>query len=122
MKIFFIIFILIFSSAEIFSQDTTSQKSSEYFIILYTVGENWDTTKQAYEQQYFQDHSTHLSKLRKEKKIEIGGRYSDTGMLLLKAHDESEAKKLVLNDVSVKNKTFKVEIFPINFFFKGCVE
>ncbi len=38
----------------------TAQKNKpieKYFIVLYTLGENWDTTKQYCEQQYFEQHS-----------------------------------------------------------------
>lgn len=104
-----------------FSQDTP-QKGYEYFIVLYTVGENWDTTKQAYEQQYFKEHSSHLGELRKLKKVVTGGRYSDTGMIIIKAKDETEATSIITNDISVKNKIFKVEVFSFDPFYEGCIE
>ena len=65
---------------------------TETFAILYTTGEAWDTTKQFHEQKFFAEHSAHLGALRKEKRITLGGRYSDTGLILLKAKDEKEAK------------------------------
>jgi len=121
MKSICLIFFMTAFVTVVFSQDTT-KTDYEYFIVLYTVGENWDTTKQAYEQPYFKEHSTHLSELRKAKKIEIGGRYSDSGMILLKAKDETEAKTIIFNDTAIKNKTFKAEIFAFDTFYKGCVE
>lgn len=102
-----------------YSQDNSKE---ETFIILYTVGDSWDTTKQFHEQKYFAEHSSHLSGLRKEKKITIGGRYSDTGMILLKAKNEIEAHELINKDVSVQNKLFKAQIFSFDAFYSGCIE
>lgn len=105
-----------------FSQENANKDNYEYFVVLYTIGENWNTTKQTHEQLYFNEHSLHLSELRKSKKISIGGRYSDAGMLILNAKDENEAKTLITKDAAVQNKIFKAEIFPFNPFYKGCVE
>jgi len=121
MKSICLIFFMTAFVTVVFSQDTT-KTGYEYFIVLYTIGENWDTTKQAHEQTYFKEHSSHLGELRKAKKIEIGGRYSDTGMMLLKAKDETEARTIILDDTAIKNKIFKAEIFPFDTFYKGCIE
>ncbi|MGZ5244994.1 MAG: YciI family protein [Bacteroidia bacterium] len=90
--------------------------------MLYTIGENWDTTKEAYEQNYFKEHSSHLAELRNKGKISIGGRFSDTGMLLLNASDLNEAKNLIEKDIAIQNKLFTVEIFYFDAFYKGCIE
>lgn len=119
-KICLTILMTVFSCVA-FSQDTT-QKDYEYFIVLYTTGENWDTTKQTYEQPYFKEHSSHLGELKKAKKIVTGGRYSDTGMIIIKAKDEAEATTTITNDISIKNKIFKAEIFLFDPFYKGCIE
>ena len=97
-------------------------EGGRHFIVLYTLGEHWDPARQAHEQVYFKEHSAHLQALRKSKKISLGGRYSDTGMLLLKATDEAEAERLIMNDVAVQNKLFTVKIFPFDEFYKGCIE
>ena len=122
MKTLFLTIALISFSNVLFSQDTTSTDDYEYFMVLYTVGENWDTTIQFYEQLYFDEHSTHLSELREANKISIGGRYSDTGMLVLKAKDETEALDLVTKDSAIEHKLFKVELFPLDLFYTGCIE
>lgn len=122
MKTFLIAIMILASTMVSFSQETTSNAKNDFFVVLYTIGENWDTTKQTHEQLYFKEHSTHLSELRKTKKISIGGRYSDTGMLLLKAKDKAEAQNLITNDIAIKNKIFKVEIFSFDPFYEGCVE
>ena len=102
-----------------FSQDTINKNINKYFVVLYTIGENWDTTKQTHEQLYFKEHSSHLSELRKAKTIIIGGRYSDTGMILLKAKDETDAQETITKDISIHNKIFKANFFPFNPFYKG---
>ena|SRR5687767_10777295 len=100
---------------------TNNQDSIKYFVVLYTVGEAWDTTKQFYEQKHFDDHSNFLSKLRKEKLIPMGARYSDTGMIILKAKTEKEAWQIMEGDNSVKNKLFKFELYEMDVFYEGCI-
>lgn len=119
--IFLTLFVTLFATL-VFSQETTSKDNYEYFMVLYTLGENWDTTKQTHEQLFFKEHSLHLSELRKSEKITIGGRYSDKGMIILKAKDENEAKTAITKDIAIQNKIFKVEIFPFDPFYNGCVE
>ena len=103
-----------------FSQENTPQKS--HFIALYTVGELWDKDKNPNEQQYFNEHSGFLSKLRKEKKIIMGARYSDTGMIIVVADNLEGAKNMLFEDISLQEKLFNVEIHHFNAFYKGCLE
>ena len=100
------------------------QKNGEdgYFVALYTIGESWDTEKSPNDQTYFKEHSAHLSSLRADSIIVVGGRYSETGMLVIQAENHSEAEKLLLNDVAVKNQLFQVEIHPLRPFYRGCLE
>lgn len=104
-----------------FSQEHV-QMESKYFIVLYTTGDHWDPGKQANEQLYFNEHSAHLKALRKEGKVFIGGRYAETGMLIIKAEDEVQAKALITSDISVRSKIFNAEISPFSPFYKGCIE
>lgn len=113
--------LLLFAGNSLFGQSTKTD-SLKYFIVLYSVGEAWDTTKQFYEQKHFDDHSDFLSNLRKNKKIPIGARYSDKGMIILKAKNEAEALKIMEGDVSVKNKLFRFELFEMDVFYEGCLE
>ena len=120
MKILFIIIALLFNDS--LPQNTQNKDENKYFVVLYTIGETCDTTKQTHEQSYFKEHSTHLSELRKNEIITIGGRYSDTGLIIIQAKDEKEVHHLITKDVAIQNKTFRVEIFPFNPFYKGCIE
>lgn len=109
---------LLMASYNLFGQESDYQ----YFALTYTVGTNWDTTLTASQQPYFKDHSAHLKKLMENGKIAIGARYGDKGLIILKVKDESEARGLVEEDVSVQNKTFEASILPFNVFYFGCLE
>lgn len=91
-------------------------------MVLFTTGENWDVSKKTHEQEYFKEHSSHLVELRKNERIKIGGRFSDTGMIIINANDMNEAEDIIKSDKSVQNKIFNAQIFPLNFFYKGCIE
>lgn len=120
MKSLLIFLIVICIPFLMFSQEDEHVKA--HFIALYTVGESWDMEKQPNEQIYFKEHSGFLSKLRKEKQIILGARYSDTGMIILKA-DDLEAAKIILNqDIALQKKLFNVVIYPFNTFYNGCIE
>ena len=120
-KLLFTVALLVPASAT-FSQDNKALDSSAYFIVLYTVGESWDTTKQFHEQAYFNEHSSYLGTLRKTKKIVIGARYSDTGMIVIKAKDETEANRLITEDIAIQHKLFNADIYPFGPFYSGCIE
>lgn len=98
------------------------QETSVYFVLIYTTGENWDADKSFSEQVYSSEHSQFLSTLKKEGKIAIGARYSDKGFIVLKVKDETEARQLLEQDISVTHKTFKAEFFPFSPFYYGCIE
>ena len=119
MRICILLLVSILSCFKCLAQDSTKQ---ERFIVLYTTGENWDTTKQFYEQAYFKEHSAHLSALRKAKRIQLGGRYSNTGMILITAKDETEANELITKDEAIKHKLFNTKIYPFDAFYKGCID
>ena len=103
-----------------FSQ--SEEKTASYFVALYTLGESWDTEKQPHEQTYFKEHSSFLAQLRKEKKIAVGARYSDTGMLIVLGQDLQEVTNMLHEDLAIQHQLFKLEIHPFAPFYKGCIE
>ncbi len=115
-----ILFITIYVSSV--HGQTSNVDSLKYFVVLYSLGDSWDTTKQFYEQKYFEDHSNFLSNLRKEKKIEVGGRYSDKGMIILRVKNEAQAQEIMKGDISVKNKLFRYELYELDVFYDGCID
>ena len=118
--ILFVFLFLIVTIAK--GQNAVADSVSHYFVALYTTGSSWDATKQFYDQTYFNEHSAHLSALRKSGNIAVGGRYSDTGLILIKAKNEIEALQLINDDPAIRNELFKVSIFPFDPFYSGCIE
>ena len=113
--------ISLFAATNVFSQDTI-QDQDELFIVLYTTGDSWDTSKEFYEQSYASEHSAHLAGLRELEKITLGGRYGDVGMIILVANDEADAQRIINEDPAVEGQIFNVEIHPFYTFYGGCVE
>ncbi len=103
-----------------FSQD--EEKTNSYFIALYTIGDGWEMDKPPQEQTYFKEHSMFLSQLRKQEKISVGARYSDTGMLIIKGKSEEEVTNMLHEDLAIQHKLFKLEIHPFAPFYKGCID
>jgi len=101
-------------------QDTAAKKL--FFIAIYSLGPAWQTNKPAHEQAHFKEHSENLKKWRTEKKIALGARYSDKGMIIISAADEKEARAMLENDPMVMNKVFNLELYPFSPFYKGCLQ
>ncbi len=108
---------------EFAAQDTTAaRKPSAFFVVIFSLGEAWQKDKPAHEQLYFKEHDANLKRLRQEKKLPLGGRYSDKGMLILVAENEEAARAEFKGDPMIANKLFNMEIYPFSPFYKGCVE
>jgi uncharacterized protein YciI len=118
-KLLFLFLLLAVTSK---GQNASADSVTQYFVALYTTGKNWDASKQFFEQTYFNEHSSHLSSLRKAGNIATGGRYSDTGMIIIKASNEIEAQRLINEDPAIRNELFRVSVFPFDPFYSGCIE
>ncbi len=102
-------------------QDSAAAKKM-LFIAIFSLGPSWQAAKPAHEQAYFKEHSANLKKLRAEKKILVGARYSDKGVIIIAAANEQEARVLVEPDPMVANKVFNLELHQFNPFYKGCID
>jgi hypothetical protein len=102
------------------TQQTTPTK--QYFIAIFSRGPEWVADKQANEQVGFKEHSANLQRLRAEKRIPIGGRYADKGMLIVEAKDEVDARSLFAGDAMLEKKTFTLELHHFRPFYKGTIE
>lgn len=100
----------------------TPAPAKKYFIAIFSRGTAWDDKKQANEQTGFKEHSANLSRLRAEKKIPIGGRYGEKGMVIVEAQNEDEARSLFAYDVMVTSRTFTLELHQFRPFYKGTIE
>jgi hypothetical protein len=109
-----------------FSQSPTptpqTAAAKQYFIAIFSKGPAWDEAKQANEQIGFKEHSDNLRRLRSDKRIPIGGRYGDKGMVIVEAKNKDEAQSLFASDVMVAKKTFTLELHAFQPFYKGSLE
>jgi uncharacterized protein YciI len=96
--------------------------AKKYFVAIFSRGPAWEDSKPANEQTGFKEHSENLQRLRAEKRIPIGGRYGDKGMVIVEAKDEDEARSLFASDVMVQKKTFNLELHQFRPFYKGTIE
>jgi hypothetical protein len=96
--------------------------AKQYFIAIFSRGPAWDKAKPANEQIGFKAHSDNLRSLRSEKKISIGGRYGEKGMVIVEAQNEGEARSFFAADVMVEKKTFTLELNQFRPFYKGSIE
>lgn len=96
--------------------------AKQYFIAIFSRGPAWEDSKGATEQVGFKEHSENLRRLRTEKRISIGGRYGEKGMVIVEAKNEDEARALFASDVMVMKKTFALELHQFRPFYKGTIE
>ncbi|MFY9619504.1 MAG: hypothetical protein WAM70_10665 [Pyrinomonadaceae bacterium] len=107
------------------SADRPPQQTAQtkpYFIAIFSRGTAWDDAKAANEQIGFKEHSENLRRLRSEKRLAIGGRYGDKGMVIVEATSEDDARSLFVSDVMVSKKTFTLELHQFRPFYKGSIE
>jgi uncharacterized protein YciI len=92
------------------------------FAVTFRTGPAWDPAKKPQDQLHFRDHSENIRRLKTEERLIVGGRFSDVGLLLLRAESEKEARALVERDPTVQAGVFKAEIHPWSTFAYGCLE
>ena len=102
------------------AQETPQAK--KYFIAIFSRGPAWDASKPANEQVGVKEHSDNLRRLRTEKRIPVGGRYGDKGMVILEAGNEEDARSQFASDQMVTKKTFALELHEFRAFYKGTIE
>ena len=98
----------------------SAEKLDSLYNVTYTTGPSWDVSKSPNEQAYFKEHSANLSKWRKEGIVQLGARYANKGMIILKAPSLQAAKELVLKDEGVIYKLFEADVQKFNVFYQGC--
>jgi len=102
----------------------TSNKITDtdnYFIVHYTTGKNWNKKLDFEAQQYSQSHSKYLSSMKKNKIIVFGIRYSNKGMICIKAKNMNQAKSIVNSDTAVMKQIFATDIQEADVFYDGCL-
>ena len=62
-----------------------TEPATNLYAIEIRVGAGWDATKHPNEQAYFREHSANLKRLRDEGRLVLGARYSDKGLVVVRA-------------------------------------
>jgi hypothetical protein len=113
---------LTFSAVQPAAPPPQEPAAKQYFIAIFSRGPAWDESKPANEQTGFKEHGENLRRLRAEKRIPIGGRYGEKGMVIVEAKNEDEARSLFASDVMVVKKMFAMELHQFRPFYKGTIE
>ena len=92
------------------------------YMVIYSTGPGWIAGKSFGEQVHASSHNAFMQQLRKDSVTKLGARYADKGMLVIKSATLAAARKLIDADPAIISQTFRAEIYPVNFFYKGCIE
>jgi hypothetical protein len=89
------------------------------FAAVYTTGPRWDAAKPPNEQPGFREHSANLARLRAESVLVIGARFSDQGLILVRASDADAARAHFGSDPTLANGTFTLAVDEFRPFYHG---
>jgi uncharacterized protein YciI len=92
------------------------------FAVVFRTGPAWDAAKPPAAQPGFKDHSANIMRLKSEGRLLIGGRFSDMGLLVVRAATREEAQSLLDRDPTVASGVFRAEVHPWSTFAPGCLE
>lgn len=101
---------------------TPSDPAANLYAVEIRTGANWDAAKPAHEQAHFREHSANLKRLRDQGHLVLGARYSDKGLLVLRAASDQDAHAMLADDPSIRAKVFGYELHPFNVFYGGSVQ
>ncbi len=113
--------LLLFEASTLRAQETPTASDS-LFIVTFTTGPAWDTSKSPGEQPFFKEHSANLGNWHKEGAIRFGARYSDKGIIFLSAPTMTAARERIGSDPAVVNKLFLADVQRLRPFYYGCIE
>ena len=92
------------------------------FAVTIRTGPAWDAAKPPNEQRFFAEHSQNIRRMQADGQLVIGGRFSDLGLLLVKAADEAAVGGLLARDPSIKEGVFTADVHRWAGFAWGCLE
>jgi len=95
---------------------------SGLFAVEFRTGANWNHELPAHEQAGFGEHSANLRRLRDRGNLVVGARYGDTGLVVISADSEAQARAWIEADASVQNGVFAYALHPLRVFYPGCLE
>ena len=99
--------------------------TTKLFIVHFTTGAGWDTTKTPNEQIGMKEHSANLARLRAEGKLLAGARYKDAqadkGMIVVRAASREAVDAELVGDPMVAARCFSVDIAEFKPFYDGYI-
>src|SRR5688572_13125398 len=104
------------------SQEAAPPPTAKLYAVAVRTGASWDQSKPPASQAHFKEHSANIRRLGTEGKLALGGRFGDTGLLLVRAESETAARALFDADPSIAAGTFRVDVHEWRTFAPGCVE
>lgn len=93
--------------------------AEKLFAVTFTVGPAWDASKPFAAQAHSREHSANLMRLRAEGLALLGGRYSDKGLLIVRAASETAVRAELAKDPSIAAGTFQATVEEYRPFFHG---
>ena len=97
------------------------QARDRTFALVFTTGPGWDTSRSPGEQAQFGSHSNNLRRLRDAGVLVAGGRFSQYGLILVRAPSVDSARAMLVPDSSIAVGTFKVEVSPWSTIYEGTI-
>lgn len=92
------------------------------FAVEITTGPALDDALPAHEQPGFTEHSANLKRLREDGALLMGARYSDIGLLVIRADDMAAVEAMMAADPTIDSGVFQYEAHPMNVFYEGAIE
>lgn len=113
LKNIIIILLCIFS----FSSMAKNTDDEKLYIVHFEIGPSWNHSLEPKEQISFQEHSHNMNRLRKVNIIIFGARYTNVGIIIIKAQSLKLARTIIANDPGVKARIFDYRVEELNVFY-----
>lgn len=92
------------------------------FAVELTRGPAWDAARTAGDQPGFAEHSANIRRLTESGILVVGARYSDKGLLVVRAADERAARAHFAPDPMVAKGVFVLSAYSFSVFKHGCTD
>jgi len=89
------------------------------FLVVFSLGPGWIAGRPPGEQPSFREHGQNLERLRDAGRIVLGARYSDKGMIVLRAESEAAARAELEADPGVRSGIFTFDLNELRVFYDG---
>ncbi len=84
------------------------------FVVIYTPGSAWIQGKPLVNQPYFREHGRYMQQIYDEKRLLLGGPFTDEtgGLGVVNAATEAEVQEILAHDPAILMKVFQANIHP----------